>query len=138
MRPIHSTALAVFFSATVFSAGTAHADARGHTQYLELVNRANESMTSFAIAPVGSDAFREVPLGSALRGGGDSATLEVAADGCVQDLRFGFRDGRTLVYQGVDICRHSRVHVQRLPHAGNGEQTLLGQARTRSVDPQTP
>lgn len=131
MRPIHATVLATFLFAT-----TAHAGADTRTRYLELINRAHDSVTSFAIATAGSDVFRDMPLGASLRGGGEAATLEVAADSCVQDLRFGFRNGRTLIYQGVDICRHPRVHIRLLPRPAASGQSLLGQAR--DADRSTP
>lgn len=87
------------------------------TRYLELINRAHDSMASFAIAAPGSDAFVEVPLGAPLRGGGDSTTLEVADAGCRYDLRFTFIDGRAMVYRGIDICRYPRVRIRHLPRA---------------------
>ena len=110
MRPICLAVLATLLSTTAFQAG-----ARSDTRYLELINRTHDSMTSFEIATAGSDVFREMPLGAALRGGGDSTTLELVADSCVHDLRFVFRSGRTLIYESVDICRHPRVHIRRLP-----------------------
>lgn len=124
MRPIHAAVLV-----TLFFAIAVHAGASTHARYLELINRADDSVTSFAMAPVGSDAFREMPLGESLRGGGDSTTLEVAADSCLQDLRFGFRNGRRLVYQGVDICRYPRVHIRRLPHPAESGALLAGKGR---------
>lgn len=122
MRPICLAILATLLSTTAL-----HAVARTQTRYLELINRAHDRMTSFAIAPAGSSAFREMRLGAPLRGGGDSTTLEVAADSCVHDLRFVFGNGRTLIYQDVDICRHPRVHIQRPPRPAESGQPLLGQ-----------
>lgn len=133
MRPTCLAILATLLSTTTFQAG-----ARSDTRYLELINRTPDSVTSFEIATAGSDIFRELSLGAALRGGGDSTTLEVAADSCVHDLRFVFRNGRTLIYQGVDICRYPRVHIRRLPRAGQGGQSLFGQSRTQDADRPAP
>lgn len=110
MRPMRTAVLAILLTTTA-----THAGVRAHTRYLELINRAHDSVTSFAIAPAGSDAFREMPLGAPLRGGGDSTTIEVTDESCLYDLRFVFLNGRALIYQGVDICRHPRVHIRRLP-----------------------
>lgn len=124
--------------ATLLSATAAQAGARTHTRYLELVNRAHDSVTSLAIAPVGSDAYREMPLGAPLRGGGDSTTVELAADSCLHDLRFVFRNGRTLVYQSVDICRYPTVHIRRLPLRDGSGQVRLGQSPAPDADRPTP
>ena len=110
MRPICVAVLAILATSTAY-AGNAH------TRYLELINRAHDSMASFAVAAPGSDAFVEVPLGAPLRGGGDSTTLEIADAGCRYDLRFMFVDGRSSIYRGVDICRYPKVRIRHLPRA---------------------
>lgn len=90
-------------------------DATPRTRYLELVNRANDSVTSVAIADAGADAFRAMPLGEPLRGGGEAITVEVAAERCRYDFRFTFRDGRSAIYRDVDVCRYRGFHIRRLP-----------------------
>jgi hypothetical protein len=107
MRLILATALAVL------AVPQAHAGARTH--YLELINRAHDSITSLAIAPSGEAVFRDVALGGALRGGGGSTTVEVAAGTCRYDLRLGFRNGRTAIYREFDVCRHGRLRIGKLP-----------------------
>lgn len=94
----------------------AHAKDQARTRYLTLVNRAYDSVVSLQVAERGSGAFREVPLGEALRGGGGSATVSLHGAGCVYDARFQFRDGRSLVYEGVDVCRYEVVRIRALPH----------------------
>lgn len=133
MRLLCTAILATLLSTTTFPAG-----ARTHTRYLELINRAHDSVTSLAIAPAGSDAYREMPLGAPLRGGGDSTTVELAAESCLHDLRFVFRNGRTLIYESVDICRHPRVHIRRLPLMDESGQVRLGQTPARDADRHTP
>ena len=110
MRPICTAVLAMLATAAAHAGDT-------NTRYLELINRAHDSMTSFAIAAPGSEAFMDIPLGAPLRGGGDATTLGLADAGCRYDLRFTFIDGRAMVYRGVDICRYPRVRVRHLPRA---------------------
>lgn len=101
--------------ATVLFATAAHAGAGKETRYLDLVNRAHDSVTSLAVAPAGSDAFQEKPLGAPLRGGGDSTTIEFAGETCLYDIRFKFLNGRTLVYKDVDICSGGKLAIRSLP-----------------------
>lgn len=102
-------ALAGLLSAAV------QASANQPMHYVDLINRAHDSVTAFATAVPGSDAFRETPLGVLLRGGGDSATVEVAGESCTYDLRFTFGNGRAMVYRNVDICRYRAVRIRPLP-----------------------
>lgn len=112
MRPMLATAFVSLLFVTA-----AHADENTQTRYLELINRAHDSVTSLAITTAGTDSFRDKPLEAPLRGGGDSATIEFDGDGgrCLYDVRFGFRNGRTLIYEGVDVCRGSRLRIGPLP-----------------------
>jgi hypothetical protein len=109
MRPTLAAAFASFLVVT-----TAHADDGMQTRYVELINRAHDSVTSLAVAPAGSDSFQDKPLGVALRGGGDSATIEIASDSCLHDFRFGFRNGQTVIYEGVDVCRGNSLRIAPL------------------------
>ena len=93
------------------------------TRYLELSNRAHDSLTALAIAEPGSDAFRDLPLGAPVRGGGDSTTLQLAGDACRYDLRFTFRNGRSMIYRDVDVCAH-RVSIRPLPRLQAGERDV--------------
>ncbi len=92
-----------------------HAADQARTRYLTLVNRAHDSVVSLQVAERGSGVFREVPLDGALAGGGGSATIGLHGAGCAYDARFGFRDGRSLVYEGVDLCRYEVVRIRALP-----------------------
>ena len=91
---------------------TAHANAeRVPTRYFDLVNAAHDSVTSLAVAPAGSGAFRDIDIGGRLRGGLTSTTVQIADEGCLQDFRVGFRDGRALVYRDVDVCRYRQLRL---------------------------
>jgi hypothetical protein len=80
--------------------------------YVELVNTAPDSITSFSVAPSGTRNFQEIPLGSApVHGGGDSTTIGIAGDGCLRDFRTVFRNGRTLVQQNFDVCKYRSYHT---------------------------
>lgn len=99
----------------------ATANATATTHYLDLVNTAQNSITSFAVAVAGSGQFRELPLGNtALHGGGDSATLAIVtgrdgddadARGCVRDLRTEFSNGRVLIQKNFDVCKYRSYHT---------------------------
>ncbi|MCC4596033.1 hypothetical protein NRY95_15995 [Xanthomonas campestris pv. phormiicola] len=111
MHPFRTACLA---SVLLFATATVYAQEQGRKHYVMLVNRAHDSVTAFAVADAGSGTFREVPL-DALRGGGDSATVGVRGVGCRYDLRFAFDDGRSLVYQDLDVCRYGLVRIRPLP-----------------------
>ncbi|WP_242108260.1 hypothetical protein [Luteimonas aquatica] len=100
-------------------ADTAHARAEPPTRYLELTNRAHDSIASLAIAAAGGDGFRELAIDAPLRGGGEAVTVAVAGEGCRYDLRVAFRDGRTRVYRDFDLCRHRGLRVLPSPR-GDG------------------
>lgn len=109
-------------TALAFVLSAAHAHAGETTRYLEVVNRANDSVVALAVARAQDDVFRAIPLGTALRGGGDSTTIEIADANCRQDLRLTFRTGRTIVYRGLDVCRHGRLHIVNLPRTAADAQ----------------
>lgn len=117
MRSIHFAMSAAFLLA---APAYAHA---GDTRYVDLVNRAYDSVTSLSVAPVGSDAFEEIPL-EPLKGGGDSATVSVDAEDCRYDFRFRFSNGRTMVYENVDVCRYGKMYIRPLP-TGNGQHPYV-------------
>lgn len=113
-----------FFAFTVsLSVAIAPAAAAEPVRYLELSNRAYDALTSLAVAAPGSGAFREVALHAPLLGGGDAATFPLAGTACRYDLRFTFRNGRSMLYPDVDVCAH-RVRIRPLPHAQSGGHAL--------------
>ena len=127
MRPMRAAVLA-----TLLAAAAAHAHAeRAQTRYFDLVNASHDSVTSLAVAPAGSDAFREIELGAPLRGGLTSATVDVAAGDCLRDFRLVFRDGRTLIYPDVDVCRYRSLRLT----ANDGNS---GDSRYRKVAEKGP
>ncbi len=121
MRPIRTVMLAALLPAAV-----AHAGPEKQGRYLELINRGLDSVISLEIADAGSDAFRELPLGTPLAGGGESTTVRIAGEGCRYDLRFAFRDGRRLLYRDVDVCRYDRLRIRHSPHASEDGQAVAG------------
>lgn len=98
-------------------------------QYLELVNRAKDSVTALSMAPAGSDAYVDIALREPLRGGGVATTLQVPADACRYDFRFVFRDGRVLSYPGIDVCRASMLRIRPLPQASGDARVASSQGR---------
>ncbi len=87
---------------------------RESVKLFKLVNRGFDSVTSLAVAPIGTDAYREVYLGEPLRGGGDSMTVEVPAGHCHYDFRFSFRNGQKRVYDDIDVCRGTGLRIEPL------------------------
>jgi hypothetical protein len=129
MNLIRPTAFAALFLAV-----TAHAAERG--RYLELVNRAHDSVTTVAVAAAGSGQFTDQDVDT-LPGGGGATTLRVADTGCHYDLRVGFRNGRNVVYSNVDVCRGGRLVISATPKDGRyalqAAQTLKQLAVTRDT-----
>lgn len=111
---MRSLSLVVVFAVSIWTHG-AFAAVRETPKLLKLVNRAHDSIVSLHIAAVGTADFREVYLGEPLRGGGDSATVEIPAAHCRYDFRFAFRNGRRLVYEDVDVCRITGLRIAPLP-----------------------
>ncbi|ALN94229.1 hypothetical protein [Lysobacter gummosus] len=110
MRPSLAAVLAL-----ALLAAAAHSEAAPRTHYFELINRAHDRLTSVAVAAAGSEAFAEKPLGAALDGGGDSATLQIAGDECRYDFRFVFANERAVIYPAIDVCRYRSLRIQPLP-----------------------
>ena len=79
--------------------------------YFDVVNASHDSVMALAIAPAGSDAFQAVDIGKPLRGGVTGITLDVPPGGCRRDLRVTFRNGRMLLYPGLDLCRHRALRL---------------------------
>lgn len=102
--PIAHPLALVALLATASLVPDARAEGTG-TRYFELINASHDSVVSVAAAPAGDSAFVPIAIGAPLRGGFTSATLEVSAAHCLQDVRVGLRDGRSLLYRDVDVCR---------------------------------
>ena len=110
------------------------AGAKEHTYYLELINRAHDSVTAVAIAPAGEEDFLPMTLAGPLRGGGGSATLQIAGAQCLYDVRVQFRDGRTGVQRNVDVCRHRGLRLRALPRASGDAQVGAKPVLAQSED----
>lgn len=95
---------------------TANGYAASANYYLDVVNTADNSIVSFAAAPIGSNHFRDVALGDRpLQGGGDSATVALGKDdsGCLRDFRTEFSNGRVLIQRNFDVCKYRSYHTGR-------------------------
>ncbi|MEP6907061.1 MAG: hypothetical protein ABI858_03645 [Pseudoxanthomonas sp.] len=92
-------------------------------RYLELSNRAHDSLIALEVAVPGSNDFRSVPLGTPLRGGGDAATFGLAGEQCRYALRFTFINGRSMLYPDVDICAY-RVSIRPVPRVHRNEREV--------------
>jgi hypothetical protein len=121
MESIDMRTIAIFLIAVLPLAGSAFAHAKLPMRYLELVNRAHDSIVSLSVAKAGSDEFRELPFDAPLGGGGGATTLAVAGEDCRYDIRVSFSDGRTQVYRGLDLCRHRGLRIPP-PRMGTGRK----------------
>lgn len=127
MRTLTAAVLLLLSVASALPAGAA-----SPTRYLTVVNRSHDSVTALSIAPSGSsDAVLPLQLSKALRGGGGSTTVEIAAQDCRQDVRVLFRDGRTQMYRDVDVCRQRALRLQPLPRDGADDGSRFAQANPR-------
>lgn len=98
--------------AALLVAMTAHANAERATgRYFDLSNGTHDSVVSLAVAPAGSAEFREIVIGKPLHGGNTATTVWIDGNECLRDFRVEFRDGRTLVYRDVDVCRYRRLRM---------------------------
>jgi len=103
------------------TATAALAGERGHTRYLEVVNRAHDSLTAVAVKPSeGDQAFRDWPLERPVQGGGNSFTLAVNEPGCRFDVQMQFRNGSAVVYKDVDVCRLQSLRIDPLQRGERG------------------
>lgn len=102
-----SCSLLTLPSAQALPADTARQPAR----HFDLVNATFDSVIAVAIAPAGSDAFHDIPLGQPLQGGLHAMTFDVPAGTCLRDLRVTFEGDRTLLLQRIDVCRSQGLRL---------------------------
>jgi hypothetical protein len=103
------------------TATAALAGDRSPTRYLQVVNRAHDSLTAVAVKPSqGDHDFRDWPLQRPVQGGGDSFTLAVDQPGCRYDMQLQFRNGRAVVYKDVDVCRLQSLRIDPLQRGERG------------------
>lgn len=86
-------------------------------RYLELLNRAHDSVTAVAIAAAGSGRFQPAAI-DPVPGGGGATTVAVGDAGCRYDLQVGFGNGRSVVYSNVDVCRGGKLVISAMPRDG--------------------
>ena len=108
MSTAHILSLAVL-AVTLFQAHDAHAGDPG-SRYFQLINISHDTVVSVTEAQPGG-VQRSIAL-TPLRGGHHTAMLELADAPCIRDFRVGLRDGRTLVYRDIDVCRHQGLYVR--------------------------
>ncbi|WP_133392709.1 hypothetical protein [Luteimonas terrae] len=80
------------------------------SRYFELINVSHDAVVSVTEARPGG-AQGSIAL-SPLRGGHHTAMLELASAPCIRDFRIGLRDGRTLIYRDINVCRSRGLYVR--------------------------
>jgi hypothetical protein len=114
-------AIAVLVIATVASTASLAGDLtrlpaeKREVGLFTVVNATFDSVTGLATAPANSQAFEDAKLGAALPGGLTSATVRLPPGDCVRDVRVTFRDGRSQVFPGVDVCRSHGLRLGTQP-----------------------
>lgn len=104
--------LAVALGNLLVAPSATSADAkRTPPRHFDLVNATFDSVTALAIAPTGLDAFHVIALGQPLQGGLNALTFDVPAGGCLRDMRVTFSGGRTSIFQRIDFCRSTGLHL---------------------------
>ena len=104
--------------------------ANAQTYYLDIYNTAPSSIESFAVAPAGTQAFRDTALADGpVHGGGDSVTVafDKADGGCLRDFRTRFIDGRVLIQNGFNVCKVRSYHTGRYWRAAQHYSTVAAQ-----------
>lgn len=114
-------------------ANTAHAGER--TYYLDLINRAHDRVVSVAAAPAGGTAWNELLQGEAVPGGGGAATVQIASDACLHDVKVAFANGRQALYPALDVCRHRGLRIQPLPARTAEARMAVQQEAPRGASP---
>lgn len=115
------TLIAAVFAIALFTTLTACATTSAHApqpaRQLRVVNATFASVVSLAVAPAQTHDFADVDFAAPLQGGENAVVVNVPPGQCLRDLRVTFRDGRTLTYAALDVCRY---HAVRLSHGATG------------------
>ena len=54
-------------------------------------------------------------IGSLMQLTPDTATVQLASDQCLHDVKVAFANGRRALYPALDLCRHRGLRIQPLP-----------------------
>lgn len=114
--------------ATIASSATAHAGERTH--YVDLINRAHDRVVSVEATPAGGSAWNELLRGDTVAGGGGAATVQLASEACMHDVRVQFANGRRALYPAIDLCKHRGLRIQPLPARERRAMMAVQQAAT--------
>jgi len=80
-----------------------------------VVNAAFDSVTAIEVADAGSGAWRDVSPGEPLQGGLTSAAVRLPEGACLRSFRVTFRDGRSSMFEGIDVCRTHGLRLSAGP-----------------------
>jgi len=112
LRRLATLALMLAIATSAFAADrTRPAEDKRQTGLFTIVNATFDSVTGIAMSSARTDDFIDVNLGEPLRGGLTSATIRLPPGACLRDVRVTFRDGRSKVFPGIDVCRSSALRL---------------------------
>lgn len=124
MRTIPAHLAFAFATLAVIAAtgGVAAADFQPRThpgRLFRIVNASFDSVTSLEVANDDASGYQRVDLREPLQGGLTSTTVRLPDGACLRDVRVTFRDGRSEVYRGIDVCKATglRLSAGGLPAA---------------------
>lgn len=86
-------------------------DVATSSRLYRIVNATSASATAIAMAPAGSAAFVDLPMGEALQGGLSDATVRIPAGECLRDMRVTFGNGSVARLEGIDVCRGNGLRL---------------------------
>jgi hypothetical protein len=131
---VHLTRISAFVAtfavaAVTLSVGSAKADEEHKPlHHFRIVNATFDSVTGLAFAPPQDPVFHDMNLAAPLQGGLTSITVDVPGEGCMRDVRVTFRNGHTLVYPNLDLCRSNGLRLTAGGERTHGSVPLVFQS----------
>jgi hypothetical protein len=130
---VHLTRISAFvvtfaMVAVILPVGNAKADDEHKpVHHFRIVNATFDSVTGLAFALPQDPVFHDMNLAAPLQGGLTSITVDVPGGGCMRDVRVTFRNGRTLIYPNLDLCRSDGLRLAAGVGGARGSVPLVFQ-----------
>ena len=93
--------------------GMGAAPARAANQDFTLFNQTGYQIDKVYVSSSGTSSWEEDIMGSGTLGNGESVAIsfEKGSRGCSYDLKVVYNDGESAVWNGLDLCSISNVHI---------------------------
>jgi hypothetical protein len=122
------SAFVVTFAVALSVSNAKADDEHKPSHHFRIVNATFDSVTGLAFALPQDPVFHDMHLGAPLQGGLTSITVDVPGGGCLRDVRVTFRNGRTLVYPNLDLCRSDGLRLTAGVGGARGSVPLVFQS----------